>query len=113
MRRASTFLAICAVAMLALAFDVNAAPFYSIGYTYRLCVQFLSDNYLQQTIELEWMLGYITGRNREASNISERILGHGLGDINADFVWLKRYCGEHPFAPLYVAADALRATTAH
>jgi hypothetical protein len=72
------------------------------------CGEFLSDNPLSQKADVEWVLGYISGRNREASQGS-RMAGVSFKRPEAVLVWLQDYCRTHSLDLLVDAADGLRA----
>ena len=72
------------------------------------CGEFLADNERTQNADIEWVLGYISGRNQEAPAGSQ-MAGASFTTVEPVKVWLQNYCRNHPFNLLVTAADELRA----
>src|ERR1700722_9956080 len=72
------------------------------------CGEFLSDNLVSQQTAAEWVLGYISGRNRESSQGS-RLVGTSFTRIESVTAWVQNYCRNHAPDPIVDAADSLRA----
>ena len=93
----------------ALGFDVTAAPFWSLSEGATTCGEFIAQPGTMQAVRMEWVLGYISGRNREAISPRERSVGSSLQQTDTVIGWLQSYCRSHSLDPLFTAADALRA----
>lgn len=76
---------------------------------YITCGEFLNDNEASQAGgDTEWVLGYITGRNRDAA-LGSRYAGSSFTAPASVTVWLQNYCRTHALDRLFQAADSLRA----
>ena len=75
---------------------------------YITCGEFLSDNPGSQAADAVWVLGYITGRNRD-SPAGSRNAGTSFTAPSSVTAWLQNYCQTHALDRLVEAADALRA----
>jgi hypothetical protein len=71
------------------------------------CGEFLSDNPQTQSADAEWVLGYISGRNRE-SPPGSRFVGTSFRTPESITAWLQNYCRTHALNEFIQAADALR-----
>jgi hypothetical protein len=112
-RKRSTFLTALTVATTVLPFaaraiDVSREPFYTLGEGATTCGEFVAQPQMQ-TIRTEWVLGYISGRNREAASPGGRLIGRSFGRTDTVLGWLQSYCQAHSFDTLLKAADDLRA----
>jgi hypothetical protein len=58
---------------------------------------------------MAWVLGYISGRNREAASPRDRWIGRSFDKPETVLGWLQSYCQAHSLDYLLNAADALRA----
>jgi hypothetical protein len=90
------------------AFDVTREPFYTLSEGGTTCGEFIAQPQMQ-TIRMEWVLGYISGRNREAASPRERFIGRSFERTDTVLGWLQSYCRSHSLGPLFKAADDLRA----
>jgi hypothetical protein len=73
----------------------------------RTCGDFVLDSREAQYTDLGWMLGYISGRNREAP-VGSRTVGRSYTTAMPVLIWVQNYCRKHPFDDLIKAADKLR-----
>jgi hypothetical protein len=71
------------------------------------CGEFLSDSPPTQAADTEWVLGYISGRNRESS-VGSRMAGASFTAPQSVTAWLQNHCRTHPLDRLADAADKLR-----
>lgn len=71
------------------------------------CGEFIAQPGMQ-TVRMEWVLGYISGRNREAISPRERMIGSSFQQPAAVLGWLQSYCQFHSLDTLAKAADNLR-----
>src|SRR5215469_13308152 len=90
------------------AFDVNRDRFYVLSEGATTCGEFVAQPQMQ-TIRMEWVLGYISGRNREAASPRDRLIGHSFERTDTVLGWLQSYCQTHSLNTLVNAADDLRA----
>ena len=72
------------------------------------CGEFLADSPHSQSTDMEWVLGYISGRNREAP-VGSRMAGISFTVGDSVTAWLQNYCQTHALNHLVEAADELRA----
>jgi hypothetical protein len=107
MLKASRTAAVFILTTLLAAEPVLAAPSEVLGEGTATCGDFLSQPTMQ-SVRLEWVLGYISGRNAEAPLPVEKMIGRNLHDAQTPFVWLQNYCQANGAKPLIVAADELR-----
>jgi hypothetical protein len=70
------------------------------------CGEFLSDSPRSQATDTEWVLGYISGRNRVSA--SGRMAGSSFKAPESVMAWLQDYCRTHALDHLADAADGLR-----
>jgi hypothetical protein len=71
------------------------------------CGEFLMGDMSRQMIDVEWMLGFISGVNSRAS-AGDRMVGQSVRDIEAIPAWVQQYCRSHPLNYMPGAAEALR-----
>jgi hypothetical protein len=72
------------------------------------CGEFIAEPGMQ-TVRMEWVLGYISGRNREAASPHDRFIGRSFQQPATVIGWLQSYCRLHSLDTLAKAADDLRA----
>jgi hypothetical protein len=65
--------------------------------------------YSRRSRLMEWVLGYISGRNREDVLPRERLVGSSFQRTDTVIAWLQNYCRSHSLDFLMAAADNLRA----
>jgi len=92
---------------LAVARDVSQAPFRTLSEGATTCGEFVSQPWMQSA-RMEWVLGYISGRNREAISPHERNIGSSFQEPATVIAWLQNYCQVHTLDRLLNAADQLR-----
>jgi hypothetical protein len=92
----------------ATALDVNRAPFRTLSEGATTCGEFIAEPWMQSA-RMEWVLGYISGRNREGSSPDERNIGSSFQEPATVIAWLQNYCQVHSLDRLLNAADHLRA----
>jgi hypothetical protein len=90
------------------ALDLNHEPFYALGEGATTGGEFVAQPQMQ-TIRMEWVLGYISGRNREAASQRDRLIGRSFERTDTVLGWLQSYCQAHSLDTLVKAADDLRA----
>lgn len=90
------------------ALDVNNAPALVLSEGATTCGEFIAEPNMQ-TVRMEWVLGYLSGRNREAASPRERYVGRSFQQPATVIGWLKNYCQSHGLDILNKAADDLRA----
>jgi hypothetical protein len=88
--------------------DVKRSPFYTLSEGATTCGEFIAQPAMQ-AVRVAWVLGYISGRNREAISPRERFIGSSFQQPATVLGWLQSYCQSHSLDPLLVAADELRA----
>jgi hypothetical protein len=88
--------------------DVNRSPFYTLSEGATTCGEFIAQPAMQ-AVRTAWVLGYISGRNREAISPRERLIGSSFQQPATVLAWLQSYCQSHSLDTLLVAADELRA----
>jgi hypothetical protein len=93
---------------IARALDINNAPFATLSEGATTCGEFVAQP-LMQSERMEWVLGYISVRNREAISPSERTIGRSFQQPATVIAWLQNYCQVHSLDMLIDAADHLRA----
>jgi hypothetical protein len=97
-------------AAFAAASNPRDAPFFAVGDATTTCGEFTAQPEATEK-RLDWVLGYISGRNREALG-SERETGDPSLKMPATVLgWLESYCGSHALDTLIFAADRLRSET--
>src|SRR5437764_12556041 len=89
--------------------DVNREPFRTFGEGGTTCGEFIAQPGIMQTVRMEWVLVYISGRNREAALPRERDIGTSFQQPATVIGWLQSYCRSHSLDTLISAADNLRA----
>jgi hypothetical protein len=88
--------------------DRDKLPFYVLSEGTATCGEFTAEPHMQ-TVRMSWVLGYISGRNREAPK-GQRFAGSGSPLMPGTVLgWLQSYCASHALAALPNAVDALRA----
>jgi hypothetical protein len=90
------------------ALDVNATPLAVLGDGSTTCGEFTAIPGLQDA-KTQWVLGYISGRNKEGQTPQERKIGLSLRKPGTALGWLQSYCNSHSLNILAQAADDLRA----
>jgi hypothetical protein len=90
------------------ALDVNRAPFQVLSEGATTCGEFVAQPWMQSA-RMEWVLGYISGRNREAISPGDRAIGSSFQQPETVIAWLQNYCRVHSLDVLIDAADHLRA----
>ena len=65
------------------ALDANREPFYILSEGATTCGEFTTEPETQ-TIRMEWILGYISGRNREAALPRDRLIGRSTATVSVD-----------------------------
>jgi hypothetical protein len=89
------------------ALDVNRVPFRTLSEGATTCGEFVAEPWMQSS-RMEWVLGYISGRNREAVSPGNRIIGGSFQQPATVIAWLQNYCQFHSLDTLLNAADRLR-----
>jgi hypothetical protein len=87
--------------------DLSEIPYIVLSNGQVTCGEFLSDNPGSQKTDMEWILGYISGRNREAFQ-GTRMAGRSFTQPESVLAWLQNYCRIHALDPLVNAGDSLR-----
>jgi hypothetical protein len=87
--------------------DVNRAPFLTLSEGATTCGEFVAQSWLQ-TARMEWVLGYISGRNREGVSPDQRNVGSSFQQPAKVIAWLQNYCQVHSLDFLLNAAEQLR-----
>jgi hypothetical protein len=90
------------------ALDVNREPFYILSEGATTCGEFVAQPQTQ-TIRMSWVLGYVSGRNREAASPRDRLIGRSFERTDSVLGWLQSYCQAHSLDTLVNAANDLRA----
>ena len=90
------------------AVDVNSAPFQILSEGATTCGEFVAEPSMQSA-RMAWVLGYISGRNREAVSPDNRTIGSSFQRPATVIAWLQHYCQLHSLDMLVYAADKLRA----
>jgi hypothetical protein len=85
----------------------DRVPFQVLSNGAITCGEFLADGERTQASDTEWVLGYITGRNRVAP-LGSRNAGSSFTAPAAVTAWLQDYCRTHALDYLIGAAEALR-----
>jgi hypothetical protein len=91
----------------AVAADQRDASFYVLSEGNATCGEFIAQPEMK-SVRLAWVLGYLSGRNREAQG-AERMIGTSLKMPATTLAWLDHYCAGHALDVLFIAADKLRA----
>jgi len=55
------------------------------------CGEFIAEPGMQN-VRMEWVLGYISGRNREATSSRDRFIGRSFQQPATVIGWLQSYC---------------------
>lgn len=71
------------------------------------CGEFLAGGTQHQEVDIEWILGFISGVNA-MSPAGERMVGRSIRDIEAVTAWVQEYCRSHPLDYMPNAAGTLR-----
>jgi hypothetical protein len=88
--------------------DVNNAEWTILSEGATTCGEFIAEPGMQG-VRMEWVLGYISGRNREATSSRDRLIGSSFQQPATVIGWLQSYCRLHSLDALVKAADDLRA----
>jgi hypothetical protein len=100
-------------AMLSIAPSVHAGdtintPFLALSEGATTCGEYIAQP-TARVSRMEWVMGYISGRNREAASPRERNIGTSYYKAETIDGWLLSYCQTHSLDVLVKAADDLRA----
>jgi hypothetical protein len=71
------------------------------------CGDFLADNRNTQELDASWVLGYISGRNRNSPD-GYRTAGSSYTTSASITAWLQNYCRGHALDRLFMAGEELR-----
>lgn len=88
--------------------DANRSSFTVLSEGATTCGEFIAQPAMQ-AVRMEWVLGYISGRNREAISPREKLIGSSFQRTDTVISWLQSYCQSHSLETLITAADDLRA----
>jgi hypothetical protein len=88
--------------------DVNNAEWLMLSEGATTCGEFIAEPGMQ-TVRMEWVLGYISSRNREATSSRNRFIGRSFQQPATVIGSLQSYCRLHSLDVLVKAADDLRA----
>lgn len=91
----------------AIAADNPDQPYIVLSNGQTTCGEYLKDTELQVRVDVEWVLGYISGVNRFAP-ANTRMAGSSYREPEAVTAWLANYCRAHALDLLAKAADELR-----
>lgn len=83
------------------------APFMLLSNGQDSCGEFLEGTPQYQLLDVEWILGFISGTDSRAT-ASERMVGSSFRDGEAVRAWVQQYCQTHASDYLPGAAEALR-----
>jgi hypothetical protein len=72
------------------------------------CGEFLAGDHERQMLDLEWILGFISGQNSRGEG-PDRSVGRNLPHTDALLAWIKNHCRSHALDALPGIAWALRA----
>jgi hypothetical protein len=72
------------------------------------CVEFLAAGPEHQLLDVEWILGYISGANSRGRTKDDRAVGTSLIDNPGVTAWVQKYCRQHDLDPMPAAAEAFR-----
>jgi hypothetical protein len=89
-RSAAAILAVMAASNSAHAFNVNEADWLNLSDGATTCGEFIAQPGMQAA-RTEWVLGYISGRNREASSPRDRFVGSSFQQPTTVIGWLTSY----------------------
>jgi hypothetical protein len=89
------------------ALDINEAPLVVLGEGSTTCGEFTANPSIQIAMT-QWVLGYISGRNREGRTPDGRTIGYSLRNPSTALSWLQSYCNSHSLDLLVKAAEDLR-----
>lgn len=101
-------LAVLAASTSANAFDVTDNSFLVLSEGASTCGEYISEPTFR-TSRMTWVLGYISGRNRQSASLQDRNIGTSFNKPAAVDGWLLSFCQFHSLDTLVKAADALRA----
>jgi hypothetical protein len=107
----SLFIIICAAALIprpGQAADTTNMPFEVLSEGVTTCGEYIAEP-AARGVRTAWVVGYITGRNREAASPRDRLIGTSFDRPESVVGWLLSYCQTHSLDPLVRAADDLRA----
>lgn len=88
--------------------DINNAVWVDLSEGATTCGEFIAQPGMR-AVRMEWVLGYISGRNRQANSPRERSIGSSFSQPATVIGWLQSYCRVHGLGTLTEAADDLRA----
>lgn len=88
------------------AYALDNGPFFVLPGGANTCGDFL-DQTQGRFSDVEWIFGYISGINSQASR-GQRYTGQSLPSPETAEVWVENYCHAHPLNILVQAAIALR-----
>src|SRR5580658_9664411 len=91
-------------AMSVTAADTADGPFMVLSNGQITCGEFLTDAPRTQSADTEWVLGYVSGRNR-GSPPGSRNAGISFTAPDSVTAWLQNYCRTHSLDPLIEAAE--------
>jgi hypothetical protein len=100
--------AVLAVSTSALAVDRTDPGFEILSEGATTCGEYIAQP-ATRGARMEWVLGYISGRNREAASPRERMIGTSFDKPATIDGWLLSYCQSHSLDTMNQAADDLRA----
>lgn len=86
---------------------IAQAPFMVLSNGQDSCGQFLAANDAKKMIDVEWILGFLSGQNSLAQGNS-RMVGRSVHDIQAIAAWMQEFCRSHALDYMPAAAEALR-----
>jgi hypothetical protein len=100
---------VIAITVLIAADPATAQPY---GYEYLSngqdsCGEFVAGGSLRQQVDVEWILGFISGVNSRGA-IGDRMVGRSIRDIDAIAAWVQHYCQSHALDIMPTVAEALR-----
>ena len=72
------------------------------------CGEFLAGDQWHQQIDVEWILGYISGVNTRGQTENDRLVGTSFRDGAAVAAWVQQYCRSHALDVMPTVAEALR-----
>jgi hypothetical protein len=101
-------LASAVVLSAASAASAEQLPFMMLSNGQDSCGEFLAGDHERQMIDIEWILGFISGVNFMSAP-GERAAGKNLPHTDALRAWVQNYCGSRAFELIPTVALALRA----
>lgn len=85
-----------------------AAPHELLSNGQDRCSEFLAGDQQRQTIDVAWILGYITGVDSRGVSEADRAVGSSFHDGAAVAAWVQKYCLSNPYDIMARVAEALR-----